>query len=305
MFALIQRVTLFALVNIGVVIMLTTVSSLFGIAPYLSQSGLNLTSLAVFASVIGFVGAFISLFMSKKSAKWGMKVQVVDGQESREAAFVYQVVERIAGQQGIGMPEVGIYPSKEINAFATGWNKNNALVAVSQGLLDQMDNDEIEGVLAHEMAHVVNGDMVTLTLIQGIVNTFVVFFARVLAYAAQAALANRGNSDQGYGANHMGGGMYYLISMILEFAFGFLATMIVSWFSRWREYGADRGGAEFSSPAKMIKALEFLQKNKQMIDTRHRGYESLKISYPASMMTLFATHPPLEERIEALKKNFA
>lgn len=291
--ALAKRIILFLAVNIAVVVLLTTITSVFGIAPYLGAYGLNLTSLAIFASIIGFSGAFISLLLSKKMAKWQMGVQVIENPNTRDEVFFQQVVQRIATQEGIKMPEIGIYQSPEINAFATGAGKNSALVAVSSGLLEQMDHDEVEGVIAHEMAHVLNGDMVTMTLVQGVVNTFVIFVARVAAYAIQNFITK---------GEETGGMVYYLISFILEIIFGILASTIVAAFSRWREFGADRGGAKYSSQAKMIKALQFLQNHQQMVNPADKGFQTMKISRPSSgIMMLFATHPPLEKRIEALK----
>lgn len=291
--ALAKRIVLFLVVNIAVVVLLTTITSVFGIAPYLGAYGLNLTSLAIFASIIGFSGAFISLFLSKMMAKWQMGVKVIETPSTRDEVFFHQVVQRIATQEGIKMPEIGIYQSPEINAFATGAGKNSALVAVSSGLLEQMDQDELEGVIAHEMAHVLNGDMVTMTLVQGVVNTFVIFIARVAAYAIQNFITK---------GEETGGLVYYLISFVLELIFGILASTIVAAFSRWREFGADRGGAKYSSQAKMIKALQFLQNHQRMTDPSDKGFATMKISRPSSgIMMLFATHPPLEKRIEALK----
>jgi len=231
--AWIKRIFFFVLTNIAVIAVLMTVTSIFGLESYLTPAGLNLTSLAIFALIIGFTGSFISLFLSKWMAKTMMKVRIIKTPGNDEEAFIMQTVEHIAQQAGFKTPEVGIYESREINAFATGASKNNSLVALSRGLLEAMNRDEVEGVIAHEMAHINNGDMVTMTLIQGVINTFVVFAARAIAYAVQMFL-NRGEEGG------VGGFVYWGLSILFEIVFGILASVIVFSFSRWREYGAKR-----------------------------------------------------------------
>jgi heat shock protein HtpX len=291
--AFIKRIFLFLVTNVAIVVVLTTVVSVFGLdVAYLTPNGLNLQALAIFSLIIGMTASIISLFMSKISAKWIMKVQVIkDAQGGREVKLV-QMVKHLADQAGVGMPEVGIYPSNEINAFATGWNRNNSLVAVSEGLLNAMNADELEGVLAHEMAHVKNGDMVTMVLLQGVINAFVIFTAKVAAYAVSRAM--------GRDADEVGGLVYYGISIVFEIFFGILASTIVLAFSRWREFGADYGGAQLSSKKKMIAALEFLQSHHQ-VDNRHKSFATMKMSGDRGFTKLFSSHPPLEKRIMALQ----
>ena len=221
--AFIKRIFFFLLVNIAVIAMLSLVLSIFNVQPYLTPYGLNYESLLIYAAVIGFTGSFISLFLSKFMAKKMTRMQVITQPKDNQEAHLIHVVQNIAQQLGIGMPEVGIYPSSEVNAFATGWNRNKALVAVSKGLLREISQDEVEGVLAHEMAHVANGDMITMTLIQGIVNTFVIFAARVVAYGVQIALS-RGDRDSG---SAVGGFAYYLTAILFEIIFSILASTIV------------------------------------------------------------------------------
>lgn len=290
--AFLKRIFFFMLVNVAVIAVLMIVTSVFGISPYLTPYGLNLTSLAVFAAVIGFTGSFISLLLSRWMAKRMMGVKVIKSASNDEEAWLLQLISQLAEQGGFKMPEVGIYDSKEINAFATGASKNKSLVALSRGLLDAMNRDEIEGVVAHEMAHIQNGDMVTMTLIQGVVNTFVIFAARAIAFAAMRFA----------GREEVGGMLYYAISILLEITFGILASMIVFSFSRWREFGADYGGAKFVGKKKMIAALQFLQKHQAMIDPSHKSFATMKISDRPSFTQLFSTHPPLEKRIMTLQQ---
>lgn len=294
--ALIKRFFFFILTNVAVVAVLMTIVSLFGLESYLSPAGLNYASLAIFATIIGFTGSFISLWMSKWMAKRMMGVKIIESPSNDLESWLLQATEHIAQQAGFKMPEVGIYESKEINAFATGASKNNSLVAFSRGLLEAMNRDEIEGVLAHEMAHIKNGDMVTMTLIQGVVNTFVVFGARAIAYFVQMFL--RGGDEEG----GVGGMVYWGISILLEIVFGILASVVVFSFSRWREYGADRGSAQFVGKNKMIAALQFLKKHKEMVGPRQRAFATMKISDRPGFMALFSTHPPLEKRIAVLQQ---
>ncbi len=291
----IKRIFFFILVNVAVIAILMTITSVFGIEPYLTPYGLNLTSLAIYAAIIGFTGSFISLFLSKWMAKTMMGVKVIKHPGNHEESKLVEIISRLAQQGGFTMPEVGIYNSPEVNAFATGWGKNHSLVAVSAGLLQEMDANEIEGVLAHEMSHVANGDMVTMTLIQGVVNTFVIFAARAAAYAVQTALGKDNEA--------VGGLSYWITSIIFEIIFGILASTIVFWFSRRREFAADYGAAQFVGKQKMIAALKRLQQLTDRIDPSQKSLATMKISdRPSGFMALFSTHPRLEQRIEALQK---
>jgi heat shock protein HtpX len=289
-----KRIFFFLLVNFAIIAVLMTITSIFGIEPYLQPYGLNLTSLAIYAAIIGFTGSFISLFLSKWMAKKMMGVQVIETPSNTHEAKLTEIVSHVAQQIGIKMPEVGIYNSKEVNAFATGWSKNHSLIAVSAGLLEQMTDDEVEGVLAHEMAHVANGDMVTMTLLQGVLNTFVIFAARALAFVIQRLMGR--DSDE------IGGLAYWGISILLEIVFSILATMVVMWFSRWREFHADMGGAKFVGKSKMISALKKLKTLSNRVDPAHKSMATMKISDRPSLLKLFASHPPLDKRIEALQK---
>lgn len=289
------RIGLFLLTNIAIIAIFMLVTSLLGIdTMYLKPNGLDLTSLAIVSLFFGFIGSFVSLLLSKPMAKWTMGVKIIDEARTEHEMKLVNMVGRFAQAEGIGMPQVGIYPSAEVNAFATGWNKNNSLVAVSQGLLDQMTDDEIEGVVAHEVAHVSNGDMVTMALLQGVINAFVIFFARAAAWAVQRAMG-RDNEE-------VGGLAYIGLSILFEILFGILASLLVMKFSRYREFRADYGGARLAGKQKMIAALQKLQHLHEYVDTSQKSYATMKISdKPSRMGLLFASHPPLEKRIEALQ----
>jgi len=270
-----------------------------GLHSYLTEYGINYKALLIFCSFFGFLGAFISLAMSRFAAKAFMGVQVIvpDQPMSHEEQFLLNTVYRYAQDCGIStMPEVGIYPGNEVNAFATGPGKNSALVAVSQGLLQRMDKKAIEGVLAHEMAHISNGDMVTMTLLQGVVNTFVMFFARIAAWiVANAIQGDRENR----GVSYL---MVSLLTFVFELFLSILGSILVAFFSRMREFKADQGGAALAGTPKMIHALESLRQTIKLIDPSHPGIATLKISGNSSrLMKLLATHPDLEERIARLK----
>ena len=289
-----KRIFLFLLTNLAVVLTLSVVLRLLGIDSYLTDSGLNLGSLAVFCLVWGMGGAFISLQMSRFIAKRSTGMQLVDGQTGNaEADWLYRTVEALTKKAGLPMPEVGIYQSPEVNAFATGPNRRKSLVAVSTGLLRSMNRDEVEGVLAHEVAHIANGDMVTMTLLQGVVNAFVMFLARVIAFA----VANSGRDDERRGNN----GMSFLVMMVLEIVFGILGSMITAWFSRQREFRADAGGAHLAGRERMIGALRRLQSAHELVDTSQTALATLKINGARGWMMFFSTHPPLEQRIAALE----
>ncbi len=291
--AFIKRIFLFLLTNIAELAVFMTVVSVFGIdTRYLTPNGLNLQALAIVALFFGMISSIVSLLLSKTMAKWMMKVQIIKSPRGGQEAELVQMVKHMADQAKVGMPDVGIYPSNEINAFATGWNRNKALVAVSSGLLDAMNKDQIEGVLAHEMAHIKNGDMVTMTLIQGVINAFIIFGARVAAYGVMQVMG-RDNEE-------IGGLAYWGVSILFEIFFGIAASTIVMAFSRWREFGADYGGAQLSSKKKMLSALEFLQSH-HAVDNRHKSFATMKMSGDTAFMRLFSSHPPMEKRIMALQ----
>lgn len=284
-----KRIVLFLATNLAVMlvlsIVLSVVFSVFGI----DRS--SISGLLVFAAIFGFGGSFISLMMSKWMAKRSTGAVVIEQPRNATERWLVDTVARQAKDAGIGMPEVAIYDSPEMNAFATGMNRNNALVAVSTGLMRNMREDEVEAVLAHEVSHVANGDMVTLTLIQGVVNTFVIFFARLIA----GAISNNGNNN-----NH-GGFAYYAIVFVLEMLFGVLASIIVMWFSRQREYRADAGAARLVGANKMIAALERLKYNHE--SQLEGSMMAFGIASGAAKSEMFLTHPPLEKRIAALRNS--
>lgn len=285
------------LTNVLVMVSVSLILGVLGVGNYLTQAGINYSALMVFCLVWGFVGSGISLLMSKFMAKTMMGVQIVDdrGQYGELVRKVHQL-SRAAGLEK--MPEVGIYNSPEVNAFATGPSRNNSLVAVSTGLLQQMNTDEVEGVLAHEVAHVANGDMVTMALIQGVVNAFVMFFARVAAFAL--AQATRGDRDDDRPMTS--GWQYHLTVMVCEIVFSFLGMFVVAYFSRVREYRADKGGAQFAGKQKMIAALRRLQQKVDMVDDSNDQLKAMKISSKKGFMNFLSTHPRLEDRIAALER---
>jgi len=292
------RILLFVATNAAVLVVINVVFSVLGLDRAIYQgSGINMTSLLVMSAIIGFSGSLISLFMSKMMAKRSMGVQIIDSPSTPFEQWLLNVVARQSERVGIRMPEVGIFESVEPNAFATGWNRNAALVAVSTGLLQHMSKDEVEAVVGHEISHVGNGDMVTLTLIQGVVNTFVVFLSRIIGSVVDQAL--RGAND-----NRSGPGIgYFIVSMIAQVLLSILATMIVMWFSRWREYRADAGGAALTSRRQMADALRALQRVHEPHDLPSGEFAAFGISggIGAGLQALFASHPPLEQRIAALE----
>lgn len=299
-----KRILLFVLTNIAILVVISIILNILGVSGYVNTQTIDYKSLFIFAAVIGFTGSFISLFLSKFIAKMSMGVQIIRTPSGQREQWLIDTVRRIAEKVGVGMPEVGIYESPAPNAFATGWNRNNALVAVSSGLFDVMTQDEIEGVLGHELSHVANGDMVTLTLIQGVLNTFVIFFARVAAIFVTRALSQDREENGGLGSF-----TYYLIAMVFQIIFGILATMIVMWFSRHREFRADAGSAKLLGKQKMIMALQKLQQVseqpvvKQVEKQTTPAMAAMQISSGHSILGLFASHPPLAARIEALQRN--
>jgi len=280
------------------VLVLGVVASLLGVNKFLTANGLNLGALLGFALIMGFGGAFISLLMSKPIAKWSAGVQLIDGSGSADERWIVDTVRRFADKAGIGMPEVGIFEG-EPNAFATGAFKNNALVAVSSGLIHNMSPRQIEGVLAHEMSHIANGDMVTMTLLQGVLNTFVVFFSKIIGFAIDQAL--RRNDDERSGP----GWGYAIGSLVAQIVLGIFASMIVMAYSRHREFRADAMAAQLEGKDAMIGALQRLQQimgGGGVLDDRSAAVSAFKINnHSDGLMALFASHPPLEARIAALE----
>jgi heat shock protein HtpX len=290
-----MRILLFLATNAAVLVLISVVFQVLGIEGILAQNGvdLNLQALLVMSAVIGFGGSFISLAMSKFMAKHSMGVQLIERPANRTEQWLVDTVSRQAKQAGIGMPEVGIFNSPDPNAFATGMSRNNALVAVSTGLLQNMSSDEVEAVLGHEVSHVANGDMVTMGLIQGVVNTFVIFLSRVVGHVVDRVVFK---TERGYGP------AYYITSIVAQIFLSILASIIVMWFSRRREFRADAGGASLAGRGKMIAALQALQRAHEPHDLPGE-FAAFGISggLGSGMKRLFMTHPPLEERIAALQ----
>lgn len=290
-----KRIALFVLTNLAVLLVISITLRLLGVDRVLDESGaIKFDSLLILSMVIGFSGSIISLLMSKWSAKRMVGAQVISNPIDPTERWLLATVTHQAQAAGIGMPEVAIYDAPDVNAFATGWNRNNALVAVSTGLLHNMSRDEIEAVLAHEISHVANGDMVTLALIQGVVNTFVIFFAKLFGILVdRVLLKNDGRNGPGIGA--------FVAEIIAQLVLGVLASMVVMWFSRQREFRADSGGANLAGRFKMIAALEKLKGNHEQA-TLPEKMASFGISGGSSFSRLFMTHPPLDERIAALRE---
>lgn len=287
-----MRILLFLATNAAILVVLSLVFSLLGIDNLLAENrvDLDLQALLVYSAVIGFTGSLISLFMSKTMAKRGMGVHIIDQPQNTQERWLLETVSRQAKAAGIGMPEVGVFQGAP-NAFATGWNRNDALVAASTGLLQSMTHDEVEAVMAHEISHVANGDMVTLTLIQGVVNTFVVFLSRVIGHIVDRVILK---NERGHGIG------FWVTSMIAQVVLSFLASAIVAWFSRYREYRADAGGGKLAGNHKMIAALQRLQQQHEP-DSLPDEMAAFGIS-GGKLGALFASHPPLEDRIEALRR---
>jgi heat shock protein HtpX len=294
-----KRLFLFTLTNILVMVTVSIVLGVLGIGQYVTAAGLNYSALMIFCLIWGFVGSGVSLLLSKFMAKTMMGVEIVD--DRGRYGDLVRKVHQLAKQAGLEkMPEVGVYESPEVNAFATGPSRNNSLVAVSSGLLAQMNTEEVEGVLAHEVAHIANGDMVTMALIQGVVNAFVMFFARIAAFALQNAL--RGDRDDDRPANS--GWAYSLSVMVFEIAFSFLGMFVVAWFSRQREFRADKGGAQYAGKYKMVAALKRLQQKIEFLDDSSDNVKTMKISSKKGLLNFLSTHPSLEDRIAALESSY-
>ncbi|WP_342620667.1 protease HtpX [Rhodoferax sp. GW822-FHT02A01] len=286
-----KRILLFVLTNVLVVAVLGIVASLLGVNRYLTANGLNLGALLGYALVMGFGGAIISLLISKPMAKWSSGVQVIEQPRNADEAWIVETVRKLADKAGIGMPEVGIFEG-EPNAFATGAFKNSALVAVSTGLLQGMTREEIEAVIGHEIAHVANGDMVTMTLIQGVMNTFVVFLSRVIGYAVDSFLRKGDDRDSGPGIGYM------ITTIVLDIVLGFAAAIVVAWFSRQREFRADAGSAQLLGRKQpMVNALARL--GGMTPGELPKSVAAMGIA--GGIGQLFSTHPPIEERIAALQ----
>ncbi len=286
-----KRIVLFVLTNLAVVVLLGIVASLLGVNRYLTANGLNLGALLGFALIMGFGGAIISLLISKPVAKWSAGVRVIEQPQSPDEAWIVNTVRKFADQAGIGMPEVGIFEG-DPNAFATGAFKNSALVAVSTGLLRNMTREEVEAVIGHEIAHIANGDMVTMTLIQGVMNTFVVFISRVVGYAVDSFLRKGDSENSGPGIG------YFVTTIVMDIILGFLAAIIVAWFSRQREFRADAGAAQLMGRRQpMINALARLGG----LHTAELPKSMAAMGIAGGIGQLFSTHPPIEERIAALQ----
>lgn len=289
-----KRIVLFLITNLAILFVLSIVMNLLGVGPMLNQQGLDLTSLVIFAALFGFGGSLISLAISKWTAKRLTGARVITTPNNELERWLVETVRRQALKAGIAMPEVAIYDAPDVNAFATGMRRNSALVAVSSGLLRVMDRNEAEGVLGHEVSHVANGDMITLALIQGVVNTFVIVAARLAGYLVDRVVFK---TERGHGPG------FFITSMVAQMVFGILASMIVFWFSRRREFRADAGSAALSGKDKMVAALEKLR---QSADQPHLPDQMIAFGISGTagggLKRLFMTHPLLEERIEALKR---
>jgi heat shock protein HtpX len=287
-----KRILYFLATNLAIVFVLSITMRILGVEPYLNANGLNLSSLLVFSAIMGFGGAFISLAISKWTAKRMSGAVVIEEPRTPTEIWLVKTVRQQADAVGIKMPEVAIFDTPEVNAFATGMTKNSSLVAVSSGLLNAMTRDEAEAVLAHEVSHIANGDMVTLTLIQGVVNTFVMFLSRVIGYVVDKVVFK---TERGTGP------AFFITMMIAQFVLGILASMIVMWFSRQREFRADAGAAKLSSKNKMIAALQRLQAQHEP-SALPEQMAAFGISGKGGLSKLFASHPGLDERIAALRE---
>jgi heat shock protein HtpX len=287
-----KRIILFLATNLAIMLVLSITMRLLGVEPYLNANGLNLTSLLIFAAVMGFGGSFISLAISKWSVKRSMGVRVIDAPSTSTEFWLVETIRKYSEKAGIKMPEVGIYDAPEVNAFATGMSRNGALIAVSTGLLQQMTRQEAEAVLGHEVAHAANGDMVTLALIQGVVNTFVMFLSRVIGHLVDKVVFK---TERGQGP------AFFVTMIVAELVLGVLASMIVMWFSRRREFIADTGGANLAGRQNMIAALERLNSLHPAPLPEKMAAFGIAGGVGSGIKRLFMTHPPLEERIAALK----
>ena len=292
-----MRILLFLATNLAVLVLLSIIFNLLGLEGILTNNGvdLNLTSLLVFCGLFGMSGSLISLLLSKFMAKRGTGTRIIESPQNKDEEWLLTTVASLANDAGIGMPEVGVFPSDSANAFATGWNRNNALVAVSTGLLRRFDEREVRAVLAHEIGHVANGDMITLSLIQGVVNTFVMFFARIIGHTVDRVVFK---TERGYGIG------YYIVTIVAEIVLGILASMIVMWFSRYREYRADAAGAQLAGSAGMIAALQRLKAEQGLPEDLPGELTAFGIrpGKAGNLAALLRSHPPLDDRILALQR---
>lgn len=291
-----KRVVLFLGTNLAIIVVASITLNLLGVGSFLDETGtnLNLQALLIFCFIFGMAGSGISLLLSKKIAKWTMKIQLIDKPRNSTEEWLFRTVERQAKEAGIGMPEVGIFQAQQANAFATGANRNKALVAVSSGMMNRFDRDEIEAVLGHEVGHVANGDMITLALIQGVVNTFVMFLARIIGFVVDRVVLK---NERGLGIG------YFLTTIVAEIVLAILASTIVFWFSRRREFVADRDGARLGSRQGMIRALQRLKAETQVPNQLPESMRAFGITggKRSGLKALFMTHPPLDDRIAALQ----
>ena len=291
-----MRILLFLATNLAVLVLVSIIFNLLGLEGILTNNGvdLNLSSLLVFCGLFGMSGSLISLLLSKFMAKRGTGTRIIESPQNKDEEWLLTTVASLANDAGIGMPEVGVFPSDSANAFATGWNRNNALVAVSTGLLRRFDEREVRAVLAHEIGHVANGDMITLSLIQGVVNTFVMFFARIIGHTVDRVVFK---TERGYGIG------YYIITIVAEIVLGILASMIVMWFSRYREYRADAAGAQLAGSAGMIAALQRLKAEQGLPEDLPGELTAFGIrpGKAGNLAALLRSHPPLDDRILALQ----
>ncbi|NGX56254.1 MAG: Protease HtpX [Candidatus Anoxychlamydiales bacterium] len=295
--SIIKRILLFLIVNLLVVLSISFLLSIFNIKPYINAYGLDIKNLAIFCLLWGFIGSFISLFLSKALAKWLMKVKIID-KTNENTKFILEMIKNLSNKANLKyIPEVGIYQSKEINAFATGPSQKRSLIALSSALIDKLHIDEIEAIIGHEISHIKNGDMVTMTLLQGIINSFVMFLSRILAFLITSNNKERNNKSSYFATRSL--------VFVFEIIFMILGSMIIALYSRKREYKADYNSAKITSKEKMIKALEALNKNYELRDltSEKAAFQSFKISNNSKkgFIRLFATHPPLKDRIERLK----
>lgn len=291
-----MRIGLFLLTNLAILVVGGVVLNLLGFSGILDQTGtqLNLQALLMLAAVFGFGGSLISLLISKPMAKFATKARIIEQPSSQGERWLIETVRELSRKAGIGMPDVGVFPARQANAFATGWNRNKALVAVSEGMLQRFDADEVRAVLGHEIGHVANGDMITLSLIQGVVNTFVIFIARVIGFFVDKVVFK---NERGLGPG------YYITAIIMDIVLGILAMMIVAWFSRFREFRADEAGARLADRRGMINALRRLKAETEVPNEMPESLTAFGINRGAlgGFKAMFATHPPLEERIAALE----
>lgn len=292
-----KRIGLFLLTNIAVVLVASITLSILGVGSFLDESGssLNLLSMLIFCSVFGMSGAVISLLLSKKMAVWSTSTKIIDAPKTREELWLVETTRELSQKAGIGMPDVGVFPTEQSNAFATGANRNKALMAVSSGMLQRFNKNELRAVIGHEIAHIANGDMITMTLIQGVVNTFVMFLARIAGFVVDRVILK---NERGLGIG------YYVTTIVMEILLMILASIIVMWFSRQREFKADAGAAQLTSKEDMIGALQSLKREMGIPDQMPESLSAFGINagQRSGFKAMFMTHPPLDERIAALQR---